>query len=205
MVGDGYTSGELAAYANQADYILAGYFEEEPLASYFNFFNVHRVDVISNESGVDEPDNDVYKDTALDMTYNCGGTARLLCINSSKAWSAAGYAPAAEQILALANSTRLRLAPGILILPHMAGNNSASVELALHEFGHSFGKLADEYDYGGGDTYTGSELSEINVSIYSNSQMQSLQTKWYRWLDLSNVDTFEGARYYQSGIYRPTI
>jgi hypothetical protein len=73
----------------------------------------------------------------------------------------------------------------------------------LHEFGHSFGKLADEYDYGSG-TYTGPEPSQINVSIYSAQQQTDLQTKWYRWLDLPNVDTYEGAIYCKYGIYRPT-
>jgi hypothetical protein len=86
----------------------------------------------------------------------------------------------------------------------MAGDNSWSVELALHEFGHSFGKLADEYDYGGNETYTGPEPSQINISIYNAQQQTNLQTKWFRWLDLLNVDTYEGAYYCKYGIYRPT-
>jgi hypothetical protein len=203
VVGDGYTQSELANYQLHVNSILSGYFAQEPLASYLNFFNVHRVDVISNESGVDEPDYDIYRDTALDMSYNCGGTPRLLCINTTKSWSAASVAPDADQILALANSTRYGGA-GYPDLATMAGDNSWSVELALHEFGHSFGKLADEYDYGDNTTYTGPEPSQINVSIYNAQQQTDLQKKWYRWLDLSNVDTYEGAYYCQYGIYRPT-
>jgi len=203
VVGDGYTQSELANYRIHVNNILSGYFAQEPLASYINFFNVHRVDVISNESGVDEPDNNIYRDTALDMTYNCGGTARLLCVNTAKAWDAASVAPDADQILALANSTRYGGA-GYSDLATMAGDNYWSVELALHEFGHSFGKLADEYDYGGSETYTGSEPSQINISIYNAQQQTDLQTKWYRWLYLPNVDTYEGAYYCKYGIYRPT-
>lgn len=203
VMGDGYTESELANFHNHSNNILSGYFAQQPLASYINFFNVHRVDVISNESGVDEPDYGIYRDTALDMTYNCGGTPRLLCIDTTKAWSVASAAPDADQILALANSTRYGGA-GYSNLATMAGNNSWSVELGLHEFGHSFGKLADEYDYGDGQTYTGPEPSQINVSIYNASQQTALQTKWYRWLDLPNVDTYEGAIYCQYGIYRPT-
>jgi hypothetical protein len=203
VVGDGYTQSELANYQIHVNNILSGYFAQEPLASYINFFNVHRVDVISNESGVDEPDYNIYRDTALDMTYNCGGTARLLCVNTAKAWDAASVAPDADQILALANSTRYGGA-GYSDLATMAGDNYWSVELALHEFGHSFGKLADEYDYGGSETYTGSEPSQINISIYNDQQQTNLQTKWFRWLDLLNVDTYEGAYYCKYGIYRPT-
>jgi hypothetical protein len=203
VVGDGYTLSDMDAYYLHVDNILSGYFAQQPLASYINFFNVHRVDVISNESGVDEPDYGIYRNTALDMSYNCGGTPRLLCIDTAKAWNAAGAAPAADQILALANSTRYGGA-GYTSLATMAGNNSQSVELALHEFGHSFGKLADEYEYDGPETYTGPEPPQINISIYDAGQQASLQTKWYRWLDLPNVDTYEGANYSMYGIYRPT-
>jgi hypothetical protein len=202
VVGDGYTLSDMSKYQLNVNNILGGYFSQEPLASYINFFNVHRVDVISNESGVDEPDNGIYRDTALDMSYDCGGTPRLLCIDTVKAWNAASVAPDANQILALANSTRYGGA-GYSSLATMAGDNSESVELALHEFGHSFGGLADEYDYGSG-TYTGSEPWQINISIYNAQQQTNLQTKWYRWLDLPNVDTYEGANYYRYGIYRPT-
>ncbi len=122
VVGDGYTQSELTNYQLHVNNILSGYFAQEPLASYINFFNVHRVDVISNESGVDEPDYNIYRDTALDMTYNCGGTARLLCVNTAKAWDAASVAPDADQILALANSTRYGGA-GYSDLATMAGDN----------------------------------------------------------------------------------
>jgi hypothetical protein len=203
VVGDGYTQSELNKYQLNVNSILGGYFAQQPLASYINFFNVHRVDVISSESGVDEPDYGIYRNTALDMTYNCAGISRLLCVNTAKAWDAASVAPDADQILALANSTRYGGA-GYNNLATMAGDNSYSVELALHEFGHSFGMLADEYEYGEGDTYTGPEPSSINISIYSAQQQTNLQTKWYRWLNLPNVDTYEGAYYYLHGIYRPT-
>jgi hypothetical protein len=203
VLGDGYTLSDLNDYQLHVGNILSGYFSQEPLASYINFFNVHRVDVISNESGVDVPDYGIYRDTALDMTYDCSGTPRLLCINTTKAWNAASVAPDADQILALANSDRYGGA-GYSNLATMAGDNSQSVELALHEFGHSFGGLADEYEYDGPETYTGPEPPQINVSIYDAEQQTSLQKKWYRWLDLPNVDTYEGANYSRYGIYRPT-
>jgi hypothetical protein len=203
MLGDGYTADDLGAYATHVNTIMGQFFNKAPLDAYAAYFNVHRVDVISNESGVDEPDYGIYKDTALDMSYNCGGTARLLCINVSKAEAAAAAAPDKQTIIALANSTRYGGA-GYNNLSTTAGNNSSSSEITLHEFGHSFGKLADEYDYGGSTTYTGSEPGQPNVTIYTASELAAQNRKWYRWLDLPNVDTFEGAMYSVYGIYRPT-
>jgi formylglycine-generating enzyme required for sulfatase activity len=205
FVGDGYTAVEMVDYANHTDNILSLFMAEEPIAAYSTYFNIHRVDVISNESGVDEPDLGIYRDTALDMTYNCSGIERLLCVDVSKAILAAGNAPDVDHTLALANSTRYGGAgyPGSY-LATLAGDNSSSVELALHEFGHSFANLADEYDYDDGSTYTGPEPTIPNVSIYTAQEQLNLQTKWYRWLNESNVDTYEGAYYEQYGIYRPT-
>ena len=204
FLGDGYTDTELDDYADHVINVLTAFMAEAPLAAYASYFNVHRVDVISNESGVDEPDYDIYRDTALDMTYDCSGIARLLCVDVSKAFTAASSAPETDQILALANSIRYGGA-GYLSsdLATLAGNNGSSVEIALHEFGHSFASLADEYD-SDGPTYAGPELVQSNISIYDSDQQLSLQRKWYRWLDLPEVDAFEGAHHYQYGIYRPT-
>jgi len=205
IVGDGYTEGELGDYAAHVDNVISLFFTEEPLAAYSSYFNVHRVDVVSNESGVDEPDYGIFRDTALDMTYNCAGIPRLLCVDVSKAAAAAAFAPDVGQILAVANSSRYGGAGyPFANLATLAGNNFSSVEIALHEFGHSFADLADEYDYGDGATYTGPEPIDANVSIYDAAAQLAEERKWYRWLDLPNVDTYEGAAYCEYGIYRPT-
>jgi hypothetical protein len=202
-VGDGYTADEMDVYLNNVQNVIANFFIEEPLDIYASYFNVHVVEVISNESGVDEPDYGIYRDTALDMTFNCSGIPWLLCVNYGKAWTAAENARDVDLVLALANSTRYGGA-GYSKLSTLAGGNSATVEVALHEFGHSFAGLADEYHYGDGSTYTGPEPVQSNVSIYDAGTQLAQQLKWYLWLNLPEVDTFEGALYKQYGIYRPT-
>jgi IgA Peptidase M64 len=52
-VGDGYTASELGDYAQQVDAIQPTFFAKEPFHAYQGYFTVHRVDVVSNESGVD--------------------------------------------------------------------------------------------------------------------------------------------------------
>ncbi len=206
VLGDGYTAAQIATYASHVNTVINAFFAQEPLAAYKPYFNVHRVDVESAESGVDEPDLGIFRNTALDMTYNCAGIERLLCINVSKAFTAANSAPQRDQILALANSTRYGGAgyPSNN-LGTLAGNNGAAVEIALHEFGHSFADLADEYDYGESPNYNGPEFPDANVTIYTAAQMAAPQRKWFRWLDLPHVDAFEGAHYHQFGVYRPTF
>jgi len=204
FVGDGYTAAQLGQYASDVDSVWPTFLAEPPLAEYVSYFNLYRVDVISPESGVDnDPTNGIQRNTALDMGYWCSGVQRLLCVNVFKANQEARNAPAKDVVLALANSTTYGGA-GYSNLGTLAGRNGSAIEIALHEFGHSFAGLADEYDYGGPATYVGPEPSEADVTTYTEAEMVSLDVKWARWLDLAHVGFFEGAMYSRFGIFRPT-
>ena len=205
FVGDGYTSGELGQYASDVDAVWPTFFAEPPFDVYSTYFNVHRVDVVSAESGVDnDPVQGIFRNTAMDMGYWCSGIQRALCINLSKASAQAANAPDKDTILALANSGTYG-GSGYTNLGAIAGHNSAAIEIALHEFGHSFASLADEYDYGGPATYSGPEPNEKNVTKLDEAGLISEHKKWVLWLDLPNVSAFEGAKYSRFGIYRPTF
>jgi hypothetical protein len=212
FVGDGYTAAQLGTYASQVDSISASFFNKEPYLSYQPYFVIYRVDVVSNESGVDnDPTQGIQKDTALDMEYWCGGIDRALCVDVAKAYQYAVNAPYVDLVSALANSSTYGgvgyPANNLATCP---GANGGALEIMRHEFGHALGNLADEYDYGGPTTYTGSEPSEANVSILTSAQMAAASAKWFRWLGVNNpafdglVSTYVGANYSQLGIYRPT-
>jgi hypothetical protein len=204
VVGDGYTAPELGQYASDVDAVWPTFLAEPPLSTYASYFNVHRVDVVSPESGVDnDPSQGIQRNTALDMGYWCGGIQRLLCVNVSKAIAEASNAPDRDAVLALANSATYGGA-GYSSLSTLSGRNGSAIEIALHEFGHSFSGLADEYHYSDGATYTGAEPGIPNVTTLLAADLAALQTKWYRWLDVAGVGTFEGAMYEQFGLYRPT-
>jgi len=206
FVGDGYTAAQLGAYASHVGDVWPAFFAQQPLADYKTYFNVHRVDVVSNQSGVDnDPVQGVMKDTALDMEYWCNGIDRLLCVNVGKAYAHASQAPDRDQVLALANSTTYGGAGyPANDLATLAGNNGASIEIGLHELGHSLGDLADEYDYGGPATYGGAEPAQPNVSIHDATEIAALGVKWNLWLGSPGVSAFQGAMYSKFGIYRPT-
>jgi hypothetical protein len=211
-VGDGYTAAEIAAYVTHVDAIQPTFFNKEPFDTYENYFTVHRVDVVSNESGVDnDPNQGVERDTAMDMQYWCNGTERLLCVSVFKATSFANNAPDVDQIVAIANSSKYGGAGySSSNLGTAAATNGAAIEIVLHELGHSFGNLADEYTYGGRQTYQGGEPGSANLSILNSTQMANQMAKWFRWLGVNDpqfdglVGTYEGGGYSEQGIYRPT-
>src|ERR1700742_3738709 len=53
IVGDGYTAAEMSKYQSDIQQFVGHMFEQEPLKEYQRYFNVHRLDVVSAQSGAD--------------------------------------------------------------------------------------------------------------------------------------------------------
>src|SRR5262245_8070769 len=143
VLGDGYSVDEIDKYSSDVESFVQGLFAQEPFTEYQNYFNVHRVDVISNQSGADHPERTppVFRDTALDATYNCAGIHRLICGNMSKVNEILSRSVPPDQrevILVIVNDNEYGGSGGAIAV---ASINSAVVELVLHELGHSFGLL----------------------------------------------------------------
>ena len=57
VMGDGYTAAEMQKYRNDVQQFMQAFFAQEPYREYQMYFNVIRVDVISNQSGADHPED----------------------------------------------------------------------------------------------------------------------------------------------------
>jgi hypothetical protein len=215
MEGDGFQAAEMPDFAAQAQARLDGYFAENPFSVYKNYFNCYRIETPSVDSGVsNDPTNGVTRNTALGMYYWCSGIARLICADTTTCWNYALMAPKADTVIVLANSNTYGGA-GYPNLATAAANRVDSDELVLHESGHSFGLLTDEYwdtfTYSGFEFYPSPSLMNRNMSIYQQAAQVANKTKWYLWMGVldptgSNIDTYEGgATNYEYGVWRPTI
>lgn len=202
FIGDGYTQAEQQKYQDQVNNIISKFLNTHPMSSYKNLFLFHRIDIISDKSGVSNFSKGINIDSPLGMLEGCYGLERLLCINVELAKQAAASAPKADMIFALANTQNYGGAgyrnPALSTL---SGGNLNSFELALHEFGHSFAQLGDEYEATGSST--NDCLKSANASQYDLNTLLSKNLKWYRWLDLNHVGAFKGTCY-TSNHYRPT-
>lgn len=212
VLGDGYTQAEMARFAADAQSTMDRLFGGEPLQTYRGFFNVQRLDVPSAESGASHPERNppVKRNTAFDASYNCSGIERLICVNIGKVQQAIANIPPAQRdvVLVLVNDAEYGGSGGF---PVVASLDASVVELVLHETGHSFGDLADEYDSPGLPCDTSKEPSEPNVT----KQADRTAVKWKLWIDsstqvptttttLSVPGIYQGARYCTAGLYRPT-
>nr|BFD95789.1 M64 family metallopeptidase [Kitasatospora sp. Xyl93] len=218
VIGDGYTAQEQEKFRTDATQKWQELTSVEPYAAYRGLFNVWAVSAVSPESGVTgDPDQATVRHTALGSYFWCDGVERLLCVDEKAVESYAAKAPQADLVLVVANTAKyggagyndVKSPVGYEGIATVAGGNAKSGQIAVHEIGHSLGKLADEYVYEGQGTYHGDEPAEANISTLTADRMRRQGTKWSRWLgqaspDGGTVGTYEGGGYYPTGLYRPT-
>lgn len=188
ILGDGYTSSQQTKFINDVTNIFSSYFNEAPFSTLKSKFNVYAVKVPSNVSGAAmSPSNLI--DNYFGSTYGYNGIDRLLVpTKSSTVYSVANASfPQYDQIFVLVNHTKYGGAGGAFATLSM---HSSAIELALHEAGHSYADLGDEY------WYTGSERANRTANSNPNT------IKWKSFLNQNGVGIYQ----YESpgtGWYRP--
>ena len=215
FAGDGYRASEIdTVYKGHVDSAVSYFFDGGPLSQpftrYDGFFNIYRANVVSAESGADSPPLGIFRDTALDASYWFDGqTERLLYVNDAKTSNAvsgalAGTGISSDMVLVSVNDTRYGGGGGQYAV--FAGGNASAYEIALHELGHSYAGLADEYtEFPDNTVWTGGEPGVPNLTIDPTG------AKWSQWLGyeqpgIGQIDAYEGGnRFYELGIFRPSL
>jgi Ca2+-binding RTX toxin-like protein len=206
IIGDGYTASEIpTVYAQHVDSLTSYMFNDsllsQPFGRYESFFNIYAVELVSNESGTDNSTTGELRDTALNSYYD----GRTLIAESRPADEAVADALAGTGISAdmrfLPINTGLYGGSGTTYPTYSAAHPSAN-ELALHEVAHSFAALADQYSSAG--HYSGLEPGNPDVTADPSG------AKWAQWLgyeqpDIGTIGVYEGAKYHETGMYRPSF
>ncbi|WP_452232516.1 M64 family metallopeptidase [Lacinutrix sp. MEBiC02595] len=190
ILSEGYQTSELSQFEIDATSFMNDLFADEPFASYENYFNVHIVKVISTESGAahsgtaaDEASYTVptqivnnYFDTAYDSydihrllyTENQGTIATVLAMNF----------PMYDQAMILVNSPYYGGSGGMFPI---ASTGQDGGEIAIHEIGHSFADLKDEY-------YPGDMLAAEAINM--TQQTDPTLVKWKNWIGINNIGIY---------------
>jgi IgA peptidase M64 len=211
VLGDGYTAADLGKYASDVTTFLTAMLAQQPWTEYRNLLNIYRVDVTSTDSGASHPENNVTKNTAFSAAYNCTGIQRLICVNITAVNTVLGRSVTAAQrdlVVIIVNDSVYGGSGGAVAV---ASTNSQSVEIALHEIGHTLGLLADEYTDQPPNCDLNLEPSAANATL----QTQRSAIKWNAWIDPSTAipttttavgvpGLYLGAQYCPTGKYRPT-
>ncbi|KAA3614959.1 MAG: peptidase M64 [Calditrichaeota bacterium] len=151
IVGDGYTKEEMEQFRKDAKYHNDAMFNTEPFKSRKNDFNVWLVEVVSEESGISKPDKNIWKNNALGCRYYSFNSPRYVLTENNKALrDAAGLVPY-DYVNILINDNRYggggiyNLYTTNYMRVDTKGQEWQMEYVYVHEFGHSFAGLGDEY------------------------------------------------------------
>jgi len=218
FLSEGYTNGQTGKFTNDARNVLQQILLTQPYREYTNYLNAFAIFVASAEAGSDHPASNQFRNTYFNSTYDSYGIARLLTIppNDYDGNYANGYGkvyallaalrPDYDIPLLLVNDTVYGGSGGDV---PTASTHASSAEIAIHEIGHSFANLGDEYSA----AFPGfPDIEEPNTTRQTNRA----QIKWNAWIlpttpvptpDTSTYNTvvglFEGAHYHTNGWFRP--
>lgn len=174
ILGEGYTLKELDKFQKDFEKFTNIFFNFEPYKSYKDKFNFYGVFKPSEESGVDEPRANIFKKTALNATFNSLGSERYLLTEDNKAVrDMAAHVPY-DALMIMVNHSRYGGGGIYNLFSTFTTDNQWHEYLFLHEFGHSFSGLADEYytsDVSYNDFFhTDVEPVEPNITALINNE-----------------------------------
>ncbi len=145
VLGDGYSAAEMDRFETDVQRIIGGLFSTEPFASRREDFNVRSIRTPSTLSGISRPRAGVFRETPLGARYNSFDSERYVLTLDDRAWRDVAASAPYDTVLILVNERKYG-GGGIFNLYATAAASSAfSSYLAVHEFGHSFAALGDEY------------------------------------------------------------
>lgn len=146
-VAEGYTEEEMPIFLQDAKEANDAIFAHEPFKSMKDRFNVVAVKSVSQDSGTSEPGKGIWKKTALSSHFDTFYSERYLTTLHLKDLHNCLAGTPYEHIIVLVNSTRYG-GGGILNSYNLTTCHQKWFKpVVVHEFGHSFAGLADEYAY----------------------------------------------------------
>ena len=214
LLPDGYTEQEMEKFEKDCEFFVKSLFSYAPYNRYKDCFNIRAILVPSLDSDITMPGDKLYRNTALSCSFWTFDSERYcMTYDNETMKTLAGQVPY-DQIYILANTKKY--GGGGIFNSYCVSTtgNSYSSDVIIHEFGHGFAGLADEYAYDGTENYNIEvEPWEPNITTLVN-----FDSKWKDMIGKKTpvptpaekkyektVGVYEGAGYQLHGIYRPMM
>lgn len=222
ILAEGYTKEQLPDFYADAQKAIDAIFNYEPFKGNKNKFNVIAVGAISPESGISEPAKGIWKETAVNTFFDFLYTPRLLGATNLRRVNDLLAKVPYEHIIILANTETYGGCGVYNSYEITPTKHSQFLPVVVHEFGHSFAGLGDEYFYD--DAYTQYYYPDVEPWHDNLTTLANFKSKWADMLpkgskiptpaeeakklspdDVTTLGVFEGGGYQSKGVYRPTI
>ena len=225
VVAEGYTSGETDLFYEDARKAVDAILSHQPFSEYADRFNFVAVALASEDSGVSVPGEGLWKKTALGSHFDTFYMDRYLTTLRLRQMHDALCGIPYEHIVILANTDTYGGGGIFNSYTLTTSHHKAFEPVVVHEFGHSFAGLADEYYYDDQFVeyyYPDCEPWEQNITTLFDfgSKWDDMLPKFVAvptavsdknvWKEIekgkspeSMVGVYEGAGYQSKGVYRP--
>lgn len=200
IVAEGYTEAEVEQFYLDARTAMEAILGHKPFDRYKGSFNFVAVALPSQDSGVSVPGSGEWKNTALKAHFNTFYMDRYLTTlrlkNLHDSLSGIPY----EHIVILANTDTYGGGGIYNSYTLTTAGHPAFKPVVVHEFGHSFAGLADEYFYD--DMFVEYYYPETEPWEQNITTMKDFDAKWKDMLDAGKAELLEGAGYQSKGVWR---
>ena len=217
IMAEGYSREDMQMFYSDAQKACDAIFSHSPFKENKNHFNVVAVGSESIDSGVSIPRENVWKSTAVSSHFDTFYSDRYLTSSNVNDIHDLLAGIPYEHIIILANTDTYGGGGIYNSFTLTTAHHSKFEPVVVHEFGHSFGGLADEYAY----TDAPSPLYPYDVEPWEQNitTLVDFESKWSDMLpkgfasptkitkdnysSTEALGVYEGAGYSMKGIYRP--
>ncbi len=201
IMAEGYTKDEMALFIKDAKIACEALFSHEPFRSMKSRFNIVAVESPSKDSGVSAPKNGIWKNTAFSSHFDSFYSDRYL--TSSNITDIHNFLAGIpyEHIIILANTEQYGGGGIYNSFTLTTAHHKHFRPVVVHEFGHSFAGLGDEYYYDE-DLFNGVYPFDVEPWEQNITTKVNFPAKWKDMVDNGTAKLIEGGGYSSKGIYR---
>ena len=199
FVAEGYTEDEMNHYLRDCQKAIGSLFNHEPFKSLQDRFQIIALKSVSQESGTSEPSRGIWKNTVLGSHFDTFYSDRYLTTLHLKRLHDVLAGTPYEHVIILVNTEHYG-GGGIYNSYNLSyTGGSQFLPVVVHEFGHSFGGLGDEYTYGNDDPiyFDDTEPWEPNLTTKATAFI-----KWENLIKAGKAGLIEGGGYQEKGVWR---
>lgn len=215
ILGEGYNNSEMPLFMEHAHTAVESILDHEPFKSNKDRFNFIAVETPATQSGVSVPQKNQWVNSTFSSQYNTFYSPRYLTTTNTETIHDALRGIPYEHIIILANEDTYGGGGIFNFYALTTARNKEFKPVVVHEFGHSFAGLADEYFY---ESDALDQTYPLDVEPWERniSTLIDVEDKWIRnfgadykdklnqQLSSDGIGVFEGGGYRIKGIYRPT-
>lgn len=203
IVAEGYTAAEAELFYRDAQTAVGSIFAYEPFKTFRDRFNVTAVALRSQESGVSVPRNNEWRRTALGAHFDTFYSDRYLTTSDLRCLHDSLTGLPYDHLIVLAN-TEVYGGGGIFNAYLLTTTHNPNFRpVVVHEFGHSFAGLADEYFYD--DQFVEYYYPDVEPWEANITTKKDFARKWQDMMARGEggVGLYEGGGYQSRGVWRP--